>query len=107
MHYRYFHELYSRALILRAAAIAKGYRPPDFGVELLIAAWIGEEGLANEIAERERNSMIDSGRFLSSSPNEGMVRSECIPPEEGLKIVERVLAEMRQSKLRIVENANE
>ncbi len=58
-----YNELYERALETRAHALRTGKTLPNFGAELLLAEWIGENGLRRELRQRE----IDSGRTLPSN----------------------------------------
>lgn len=56
-------ELYERALASRAIGISKGKDVKPFGVEFLVAEWIGEHGLKAELRERE----IAKGRTLAAN----------------------------------------
>jgi hypothetical protein len=56
-------ELFERALSLRALAIAQNKNLPNFGAELLLACWMGENGLCREMEQRR----INSGRYLGDN----------------------------------------
>lgn len=56
-------ELYERSLRSRVAALQSGKQLPNFGVELMLAEWLGPHGLRNELKTRE----IDAGRTLTSN----------------------------------------
>jgi hypothetical protein len=58
-----YNELFDRALKLRALRISQNQSVPDFGVELLLACWEGENGLRRELRQRE----IDAGRTLTAN----------------------------------------
>ena len=58
-----YHELYERALQTRAAALQSSRNIPNFGAELLLAEWLGPNGLRAEIRQRE----IDRGRTLGAN----------------------------------------
>lgn len=53
-----YNDLFTKALGIRAKLFANGKNAPDFGIELLIAAWIG--GVRDEWRKRK----VDQKRFL-------------------------------------------
>lgn len=55
--------LYERALLRRATAINQGRTIPTFGVELMLAEWMGENGYQRELRQKE----IDAGRTLGAN----------------------------------------
>lgn len=55
-------ELYDRALVTRATQLANGRNVQNFGVEYLLAEWVGPSGLRMEWSELE----IHRGRTLTS-----------------------------------------
>lgn len=61
--HQHYGELYSRALRSRIAAVQNGKQLPNFGVELMLAEWLGPHGLKKELQQRE----IDAGRTLTSN----------------------------------------
>lgn len=48
-----YNELFNRALQLRALMFSQGKDAPKFGVELMLACWIGPNGLRSEARQRE------------------------------------------------------
>lgn len=58
-----YNELFDRAIKLRALRMSQNQSVPDFGVELLLACWEGENGLRKEL-ERRR---IAEGKTLSQN----------------------------------------
>ena len=58
-----YSELYERVLKMRAKALQDGKQIPNFGVDLMLAAWTGEWGLKAELKQRE----IDAGRTLPAN----------------------------------------
>lgn len=73
-------ELYERSLRSRVTAMQHGKQLPNFGVELMLAEWLGPHGLKKELQQRE----IDAGRTLT-----GYAESRC-PKCDGTGM-ERVL----------------
>jgi hypothetical protein len=64
-------ELYERAIQMRTRAVQDGKALPAFGAELLLACWLGDWGLRNELRQRE----IDARRTLTG--NAESVCREC------------------------------
>ena len=58
-----YSELYERVLQMRSTALQSGKQIPQFGVDLMLAAWGGEWGLRNELRQRE----VDAGRTLQTN----------------------------------------
>ena len=58
-----YSELYERVIASRAAALNAGRQVTGFGVELLIAEWLGPHGLKIEMHQRE----VDRARTLPES----------------------------------------
>ena len=74
-------ELYERVLQMRSTAIQSGKQVPQFGVDLMVAAWSGEWGLRNELRQRE----VDRGRTLT-----GNAESNCdMCYGTGFKMIDR------------------
>lgn len=65
---QHYNELYERSLRSRVAAMQNGKQLPTFGVELMIAEWLGPHGLKAALRQRE----IESGRVLT-----GNAESQC------------------------------
>jgi len=66
-----YNELFERSLVTRAIAIQQGRTLPIFGVELLLAHWLGENGLA-----KERQIRLNGDRQLN--PTCDQVCSRCL-----------------------------
>lgn len=58
-----YNELYERVLLIRANAIQNDKKIPQFGSDLMLAAWLGEGGLQSELRQRE----IDARRTLGAN----------------------------------------
>ncbi len=63
-------ELYERVLNSRVTALQSGKQVPNFGVELMVAEWVGPHGLRSEMAERE----IAAGRTLTATSQTNCLR---------------------------------
>lgn len=74
-----YSQLYERVLKSRVTAIQAGKQLPNFGVELMLAEWLGPYGLKTEWKQRE----IDGGRTLPS--NAESVCQDCFGT--GIKII--------------------
>lgn len=48
-----YHALYDRTVDLRTSRLGRGLECPEFSAELLIACWIGENGLQAEMRRKE------------------------------------------------------
>lgn len=83
-------ELYEWALSTRALAIQSGKQLPNFGVELLLAGWIGENGLQRQRAQQNYDRMVRERRTLGTA--DGLSASPIIPFDEGVEMVNRILA---------------
>jgi hypothetical protein len=81
-------ELYQRAVTTRAMAIQSGKSLPNFGVELLLAGWIGEHGLRNELRQREYDARVKAGRTLGTSPD-----ADAMDPKEGFEYLQSLLGQ--------------
>lgn len=78
-------ELYERAITSRAIAMQGGKTVPQFGVEALLAGWLGEHGLQHEYARRRFEQMVAERRYLSGDPS--MPDEPIVDADEGYKIM--------------------
>lgn len=63
---KHYARLYDRAMETRIRKLSNGETPPDFSAELMVACWVGPNGLSNEMRE------ADSQRLLPET-----VKSDC------------------------------